>query len=323
MHTKTDPRRKGGRRLPASVAIMTIIAVLSGCAFRPHPPEPDPVLYLQDQVIRENTLWSGEIVINGVVVVGRTATLTISPGTRIRFRKIDRDHDSTGDSELRVLGRIIAEGTATAPIIFTSAETDPAPRDWSYLLIYTSGELNRISFCEFHYGFSGLQVHFSTASVKNCLFADNNEGLRFGRADLTVTNNRFAGNDVGVRFTRMEGPVLLKNNEITGNRIGIFLVPSGQNIRDFFEPDRSGRPWNTGHLDITANNIYGNRSYNLSLGEKQLWNLEIPGNYWGSADPEQISAMIFDQRRDESLGRVIFTPFAAAKIPGTGSVSDR
>jgi hypothetical protein len=314
-------------RIRRWLLVATVLVMICGCVPQGHflqgatvdpEPAPSPALYLKSQVIREDTNWSGQIIIEGVVVVGRRATLTIEPGTSIRFKKIDSDGDNTGDSELRVLGGIVAEGTAARPIIFASAEENPARHDWSYLLIYSSGRLNRLSFCEFHHGFSGLQVHFSTASVKNCLFSDNNEGLRFGRADLTVVNNRFTNNDLGVRFTRMEGPALLESNEITGNRIGIFLVPSGQNIRDFFEPDRSGQAWNTGHLKISGNNIYGNSSYNLSLGEKQFWNLEIGGNYWGSTNPAEIAETIFDQRRDDSLGQVIFTPFADRKIAGAG-----
>ncbi len=294
------------------------LATLIGCSTRSTVVEPTEAFFFRDQVIRKDITWSGVVEIEGVVVVARPATLTIRPGTTVRFKKKDIDSDGTGDSELRVLGRIIAEGRSDAPIVFESAEPDPSPRDWSYLMIYTSGKFNRIDHCRFHHAFSGLQVHFSTASVKNSLFSDNYEGLRFGRADLIIENNRFTSNRVGIRFTRMEGPVLIKNNDIYNNRIGIFLVPSGQNIRDFFEPDRSGSAWNTGHLTITGNNIYDNTTYNLSLGEKQIWNLEITNNFWGNNDPAAIEEMIYDHNRDKSLGRVFYQPFAERKIPTAG-----
>jgi parallel beta-helix repeat protein len=302
---------------PAFLAL-AIIAILSGPAAGQQAAAPPAPLYLKEQIIKNNMTWSGRIIIDGVVVIGRAATLTIKPGAAIRFKRNDRDQDGIGDSELRVLGGINAEGTATEPITFGSAESNPAPRDWSYLLIYTSGQSNRINFCEFRHGFSGLQVQFSTASVKNSLFTANNEGLRFGRADLTVAHNRFADNNIGIRFTRMEGPVIIENNEITGNRIGIFLVPSGQNIQDFFEPDRGGRPWNTGRLRISNNNIYDNSAYNMSLGEKQIWDLDMAGNYWGTANRERIAAGIFDRNRDETLGEVLYQPFVAAKIGAAG-----
>lgn len=271
-------------------------------------------LVLHDEVINTDTTWSGDVTINGVVVVSRKATLKISPGTKITFTKTDRNGDGIGDGELRVLGGIQGLGTPHSPIIFDSAEEKSASKDWSYLMIFTSPAVNHLSWCEFHHAFSGLQVHFSTLVVESCNFSSNNEGLRFGRADLTITNSLFTANDIGIRFTRMEGPVRINGNDINSNRIGLFLVPSGQNIRDFFEPDRSGRPWNTGHLQISGNNIYANSWYNLNLGEKQIWNLDISNNYWGFDNQKDISATIFDQRRDESLGRALFEPFATKRF---------
>jgi len=265
---------------------------------------------LHDQVINSDTEWHGEILIQGIVVVSRKATLRIAPGTKISFSRIDRNGDDIGDGEIRVLGAILAEGRPDAKITFSSAAQDAHPKDWSYLLIFTSPALNKLDWCEFRHGFSGLQIHFSTATVSNCSFINNNEGLRFGRADLSVTKSSFTGNDIGIRFTRMEGPVKIVGNNIRDNRIGLFLVPSGQNIRDFFEPDRSGVPWNTGHLQISGNNISNNIWYNLELGEKQLWDLDITGNYWGENNPSAIAAKIYDSRRDDTLGQALFEPIA-------------
>lgn len=264
---------------------------------------------LHDMVLKTDTEWSGEIMISGVVVVGRNATLRIEPGTTIFFKKIDRNRDGIGDSEIRITGRLLAVGSPDRPIRFVSDEQAPAGKDWSYVLIFASGKENKIQHCEFRHAFTGLQVHFSTAVVSDSLFKDNNEGMRFGRARLNIERNRFVGNDVGVRFTRMEGPVLLRHNDITGNRIGVFLVPSGQNITDFFEPDRS-RPWNTGRLTIISNNIHDNSRYDVNFGEKQYWDLEATGNWWGTQDPEQIEAKFFAQNRDQTLGLVLFRPFA-------------
>lgn len=275
-------------------------------------------LLLIDQVISEDTTWRGDILIEGVVVVGRRATLTIEPGTHVRFRKKDSNRDGIGDSEIRVLGGLQAVGTRRLPIRFDSAAANPAIDDWSYVLLFSSSRENTIRYCEFRHAFSGLQVHFSSATVTDSLFEHNREGLRFGRAKLQVRFNTFRGNDIGIRFTRMEGPAAISNNLLTENRLGIFLVPSGQNIQDFFNPDQSGRPWNTGRLLITANNIYGNSWYDLSLGEKQLWDLDAAGNWWGSNDAETIRPSIFDAERDPALGRVIIQPLAPAAIQPAG-----
>ena len=277
-------------------------------------PEPP----LGDIVLREDTVWSGTIAVDGVVVVGRAATLTIKPGTTVLFKRRDLNHDGIGDSEIRVLGGIHAQGSAESPIVFKSAETNPAPKDWSYLLIFTSGKQNSIEYCQFHDAFSGLQVHFSTAKVSDCLFSNNQEGIRFGRAKLTLQHCLITENNIGVRFTRMEGPVEIQRNEINNNHVGIFLVPSGQNIVDFFEPGRTGKPWNEGHLDISGNNIRANVDYNLKLGAKQLWDLKITNNWWGVSGVSNAQQTIFDHQRDPDLGCAIIEPIAHQSFVDAG-----
>ncbi len=298
------------------LAILYLV-LFSACAAKQADTGADGLFY-SNHVINEDTTWSGKVDISGVVVVARHATLKIEPGSIIRFRKIDSNKDGIGDSEIRVLGRLLATGSPQNPIRFESAEKDPRPKDWSYLLIFTSGKENTISYCEFRHGFSGLQVHFSTAEITNSLFEKNIEGLRFGRARLAVENNIFTGNDIGIRFTRMEGPVRIRYNQIHNNRVGIFLVPSGQNIQDFFEPDRSGRPWNTGRLLIESNNIFNNTRYNLSLGAKQLWDLDVRNNWWGKNRPDIIKHKIFDHNIDPELGRALFIPYAENPFSNAG-----
>jgi hypothetical protein len=110
----------------------------------------------------------------------------------------------------------------------------------------------------------------------------------------------------------------MQHNEINNNQVGIFLVPSGQNIVDFFEPGRTGKPWNEGHLDISANNIRSNIVYNLKLGAKQLWDLKITNNWWGLPTTASIQPTIFDQQRDQDLGRALIEPLAPRSFPDAG-----
>lgn len=298
--------------------IQSIVLTLFVGTLAPLPLHAENDKIYEDTIIHQDTTWSGTVTIKGVFVVGRGATLKILPGTTIRFHKIDKNEDQIGDGEIRVLGRILAEGTKEEPITFQSEEENPEPMDWSYVLIFTSAEINSLQYCIFQDAFTGLQVHFSTASVSDSIFTNNKEGLRFGRAKFTFTHNLVEKNNIGIRFTRMEGPVELTDNTVTNNRIGIFLVPSSQQIIDFFEPGRTGKPWNEGHLVIKNNNIYENREYNLNLGAKQIWDLAVDGNWWGNTDTEVIHTKIFDKDRDEVLGKAIFQPFLTRPIIDAG-----
>jgi trimeric autotransporter adhesin len=75
--------------------------------------------FSQVTFLTTDTTWSGDVVMNGKVVVNANVTLTIEPGTVI---KATFKADPVDASALIVAkdGNIIANGTAALPIIFTS-----------------------------------------------------------------------------------------------------------------------------------------------------------------------------------------------------------
>lgn len=117
------------------------------------------------------------------------ATLTIEAGTIIKFHPSDGPFMSMSGE-----GTVIANGTASHPIIFTSykddvhggdtnkdeSATSPAVEDWGH--ISTNGTQGSIfNYCEFYYGGIGtyqmtLYLFDSRATVTNCTFAHNKGG---------------------------------------------------------------------------------------------------------------------------------------------------
>jgi Fibronectin type III domain len=90
-----------------------------------------------DTTLTADTRW----VLSGFIKVANGATLTIEPGTTIVG-----DTAVAGSSLFILRGaQIMAEGTATAPIVFTSMrpEGSRAPGDWGGLLIIGNGINNR------------------------------------------------------------------------------------------------------------------------------------------------------------------------------------
>ncbi|MEO5824343.1 MAG: fibronectin type III domain-containing protein [Gemmatimonadales bacterium] len=93
--------------------------------------------------ITTNTTWTSDRTwrIKGFRKVASGATLTIEAGTRI-----EGDFATVGSSLFVLRGaRIVANGTAAAPIVFTSSQ--PAgqrqPGDWGGLIIIGNGVINR------------------------------------------------------------------------------------------------------------------------------------------------------------------------------------
>jgi len=244
--------------------------------------------------------WKGEVRIRGSVVVPRGVTLTIEPGTVVRFEKLDVDGDGIGDSELYVEGNLVAEGAPGRPIVFTSAEKTPSARDWKYLFVNLSRK-TVLTRCVSEYAFSGVQIHFSRATVTRCLFRRNVDGFRFSTAEGTFSGNRMTENVYGVRYEERNSNAVLSRNDITGNKVGIFCVMES-----------------TGKVTIRGNRIHGNADYDFKLGNRQKADVPVPGNWWGTTDPEAIRKRIFDRGTEAELGRVLFEPYLHAPPGGEG-----
>lgn len=136
--------------------------------------------------ITANQTWSSDTVytLSGFIKVQSGATLTIQPGTTIVG-------DSTvAGSSLWILrgAKIMAEGTATAPIVFTSARSagNRKPGDWGGIIIIGNGIINRTgTTISTEGGTAGVAENYAGGTDNN----DNSGSLRYVRIE-------FAGYDV-------------------------------------------------------------------------------------------------------------------------------
>jgi len=294
------PRRAAG----LAAVLLVGGAIASSCAGRTAgiSPEMGPAAReaLPVRGLSSDETWRGEVRIRGSVVVPRGVTLTIEPGTVVRFEKIDVDGDGIGDSELYVEGNLVAEGAPGRPIVFTSASSTPSARDWKYLFVNLSRR-TVLTRCVSEYAFSGIQIHFSRATVTNCLFRRCVDGFRFSTAEGTFSRNRMTENVYGVRYEERNSAAVLSRNDITGNKVGIFCVMES-----------------SGKTTIRENRIHGNADYDFKLGNRQKADIPVPGNWWGTDDPAAIRARIFDRGMDAELGRVLFEPHLQAPPDADG-----
>src|SRR3990172_2044910 len=183
----------------------------------------DGPLYYDKAYITKDTTWSGEVMLRGQNVVKRGCTLTILPGTVVKFVWIDDDGDDVGDGELTVEGRIIARGAKDNMITFTSARPEPKMKDWTFVQISVNKE-SVVEYCKFEYAFSGLQVHYSTATIRNSLFRDNFEGIRFSTTDVLIENNDILDNYYGIRCEAHGSRTTVRKNRFSGNEHAFFPV---------------------------------------------------------------------------------------------------
>lgn len=268
---------------------------------------------ISDSVLSRDTVWEGDVIVRGVVLVKKGVTLTLKPGTSVRFAQVDQDHNSVGDGELRIEGRIVARGTAVSRITFTSARDSKSVRDWSYVHLLASQEDNVFEYCRFEYGFSGIQVHYSSVRIADCLFSNNHEGLHFNTANVLAEHNTFTNNGSAIRFKRLEGRVVIRNNHIHGNEIGVLFGRQQINAVDFKNLNNP-----VDYPLFVGNSFHDNAKYNFSMGEGQDLDIDVKNNWWGTDSALKIGEGLFDKESDSALGRIAYTPFLLAPLQDVG-----
>jgi parallel beta-helix repeat protein len=257
-------------------------------------------LFYDKAFITKDTTWSGTILLRGQNVVKKGCTLTILPGTVVKFLWSDEDGDNIGDGELTVEGLLIAKGTKDNFITFTSGQPNPKMKDWTFVQISVNKGAE-VEYCKFEYGFSGLQVHYSTATIKNSLFQYNFEGIRFSTTDVLIENNDITKNYYGIRCEAHGSRTTLRKNRFWDNEHAFFPVQ---------------KTWDS--VKIYDNNIEGSRNYNVNFGTNQKRDMDFTNNWWATTDGAAIEATIFDKTKDDSLGRVKYIPFLKEPVKDCG-----
>ncbi|MCM5661757.1 hypothetical protein [Galbibacter mesophilus] len=137
--------------------------------------------------------------LTGALVVNAGATLTIPQGTRIVASGGTSSYIAVAQD-----GKIYVNGTASDPVVMTSAKTSPAAGDWGGLVICGRANTNK--------GGSGGQT--ATAEV----------------SDLTYGGTKNDDNSGVVKYLRIEYTGATFNGEKEFNGLSLFGVGSGTTI---------------------------------------------------------------------------------------------
>ncbi len=138
-----------------------------------------------DTVLRKNNTY----ILKGLVYIANNKTMTIEPGTTIK------GSFSGADVAALIITRgakIIADGTPTEPIIFTSASPNPQSGDWGGIVICGKAPINT--------SFNGTAGLFE---VEGGINNANGDGLA-GSGDAVVPTSNVADNSGILRYVRIE-----------------------------------------------------------------------------------------------------------------------
>ncbi len=206
--------------------------------------------------ISTNTTWTNFnlYIVNGPLTIDPGVTLTINPGTIVKF--------SDYTSRFEVKGTLDADGTSSDKIYFTSykddsiggdtngdgSATSPSPGDWGTIVVNGGGYASiEHSILEYGGGWTYSTILVEGSYGGGILTMSNSEvtqSYKYGIHQANGTNG----------FSSIQGSVIHDNLEH-----GVYMQ--------------------TGDMELTGNGIYDNYGYGVYNGTSTL--IDAEGNWWG------------------------------------------
>jgi TonB family protein len=250
-----------------------------------------------------NIYWSGTILINGDVTIMEDCKLTITPGTKLLF-SANTDNLKNGvdktRGELIVRGTLIARGSESRKIIFTSNSKTPQMGDWYGIRFIKAKSNAKVDYCIIEYAYNGI-------SIKNSPITINNSEIRYNyysgiqvdvKAKPKLIHNIVSENGYAGLLCELGASPVLTDNFITLNNIGVIIFSLSQpNLGNLAQ----GHNFNPGRNRILNNEKYA--IYNHS--RKAVF---AQNNLWGTQTRKTILDKIFDGEDDQKFGRINFEP---------------
>lgn len=191
--------------------------------------------------ISQDTVWylvDSPFILSNDVDVSSGATLTIEPGTEVRFG---------GPFSLNIEGSIVANGTDTNVIHFTTNDPN-ASATWQTIRIIGAHPSYFVN-CIIDYGTNGLTVDNGNLVITHSSVRHTSQnGILVNDGTATVSNDEFSNNVVTGLNVTGGTQVTITNNTFSANEYGILL--GGQL---------------TGNIDIAQNLIYNNTFNGITL----------------------------------------------------------
>jgi len=176
-----------------------------------------PERYYRDAVLTEDTVWRGEVFVEGALTVAPQTTLTLEPGTVVRFRRTVAGEGA--GPLLLVRGRLVARGSAEVPVRFTSPFADSRAGDWEGIVFLGSEKKNLLEQCRVEGGAVGIDASFSTVTLKDVSLVACGTGARFQDSIVTVSGGGASGCTVGMDLVESEADI--RGITVRGNRVGM------------------------------------------------------------------------------------------------------
>ena len=175
-----------------------------------------PDLVYRDVVLSEDVVWRGEVHITGWLTVSPQVTVTVEPGTVIRFIPVNED-DASG-AGLLVQGRIVAVGSRERQILFTGSYSQPVGGDWQGIVLLATDKKNLLEQCRVEGAYVALDGLHSQVTLRDFTASSCGTAIRLRDSYANVAGGAVSSCGVGVKS--IDSELELRDINLSSNRQG-------------------------------------------------------------------------------------------------------
>jgi TonB family protein len=250
-----------------------------------------------------DTKWSGEVIVDGDIIIPDGVSLNIEPGTKIYVlpnTDVTKGGKDKNRAEIFVFGSFIANGEPNNRILFTSKNENPQMNDWYGIIFKSKHGTNLVNYVTVEYAYVGLTIINCKAIIKNSQFRFNYyTGISAElRSKPIIQNCVISNNDyAGLKCEYGAAPIV-KYCIISGNSHGVIIFNEAEPML--------GKIESNGEVTAGYNRIFDNFDYNIYNHTYKSIYAQV--NNWLTDSPEEIQKTIYDKSKDPQYGPVVFEP---------------
>ena len=174
-------------------------------------------------ILFKDQTWKGEVLVTESVLIQKGITLTIEPGTIVKFKNYRGYKEPERKVGINIIqGTLIAKGTPNKQIQFTSDAQNPINGDWLGISIQNS-EKSIFDYVIVEFGEMGIMQFDSSIPITNSIIRYvNAEGLYAERSSPIFINNTLYGNGYHeIALEQYNKKVIIKNNIFKNGRVAL------------------------------------------------------------------------------------------------------
>jgi len=180
-----------------------------------------PALTVRSQLLTVDNEWRGAVYVDGGITVAAAATLTIQPGTVVRFGK---------GAGIHVLGRIVVKGTRENPVRLVSLYRDAQDSDWSGIFLSGTEKRNIFEHVSIEGAETAVFARFSSFTAAFVNVSNSAVGFKLQSSTAAIASSVFSVPVTAISAAKSE--IFMEKCAITGGQSGIIVNSSAVEARE-------------------------------------------------------------------------------------------